>query len=479
VRPKRTLLAAAVAVLCGVAGLQACRTARGAALPDTPPAAAAADAHEPLAQAREPVPASRLHGNIPLLAADMTEVQLSEAAAPPTLVLYFSTTCPHCWNVAPEFQASCDRLAEHGVQCIGVVSASSRLGQMRDFAERTGMRAPLYLDYAGTFRDTFEMASTPTGLYFDARGQASTRAEPYYRGASVTVEMAVVEGLGLDPQIVWEDGRYVGSRACSPCHMTQYNSWLLSSHAVTTVRLPDETHTDPACTACHGTGAGEPGGFESLAATSHLRDVGCEACHGPSGGHGPDGVTAGDPVASCARCHDADHTLVADLAPLVAALDHRLADSVAQERWDLHRLELAEGQHERLGLAMAGGECAGASACEACHAPQVAAWTDGPHGHARQTLIGEGSGRDPACLECHVPQGACDKPFKKSSGIECEICHGPAAAHVADPDVPMTGLRTSSADHCVVEPTCRRCHTEARDVEWDLAVRLPGVHPVE
>lgn len=478
-RSKRTLVTAAVVVACCVVGLQACRTARGAGLPDTPPAATADDAEEPLTRANDPVSARRFHGNIPLLSSDMTEVQLSDAAATPTLVLYFSSTCPHCWNVAPEFQESCDRLAEHGVQCIGVVSSSSRLGQMRDFAERTGMRCPLFLDYAGTFRDTFEMTSTPTGLFFDARGEPSTRAEPYYRGASVTVEMAIVEGLGHDPRIVWEADRHVGARACSPCHMTEYNSWLLSSHAVTTVRLPDETHLDPACTACHGTGAGEPGGFESLATTSHLRDVGCEACHGPSGGHGPDGVTPGDPAASCVRCHDADHSLASDLAPLVAALDHQRAESIPQERWDLHRLELAEGQHERLGLVVAGGECAGADACEACHPQQVAAWAAGPHGNARQTLVREGSGRDAACLECHVPQGACDQPFKKSPGIECEACHGPAAAHAADPTVPVPGLRKSSAEYCVVEPTCRRCHTEARDAEWDLRTRLAGVHGVE
>ncbi len=464
-----------IALAAGISLQGSCRTGRASAVPAAPPAAADADAQG--AQASAPVPASKLEGSIPLLTTEMTEVQLSEAAALPTLVLYFSTTCPHCWNVAPEFQESCDRLAEHGVQCLGVVSSSSRLGQLRDFAERTGVRFPLYLDYAGRFRDTFEMASTPTGLFFDERGQALTRAAPYYRGASTTVEMAIAEHQGRDPEGVWEVGRYVGTRACSPCHMTEYNSWLLSSHAVTTVRLPAETHLDPACTACHGTASGEPGGFVDLATTGHLRDVGCEACHGPSGGHGPDGVEPSDAAGTCVRCHDADHTLAGDLAPLVASLDHHLADSVPQERWDLRRLQLAEGQHERLGLAVATAECAGPDACEACHAAQFAAWSASPHGHARQTLVDEGSGRDASCLECHVPAGACDPVSKKAPGVTCEICHGPAAAHAADPAVAVSGIRSSTAPLCVVEPLCRECHTESRDPQWDLEARSAQVHP--
>ena len=466
-----------VALVAGLSFQGSCRTGRATAVPAAPPAAATADAEAALTEASVPIPASKIEGSIPLLTTEMTEVQLSEAAALPTLVLYFSTTCPHCWNVADEFQESCDRLATHGVQCLGVVSSSSRLGQVRDFAERTGMRCPLYLDYAGRFRDTFEMAATPTGLFFDGRGQASTRAAPYYRGASITVEMAIAEHLGLDPQGVWEGGRYVGTRACSPCHMAEYNSWLLSSHAVTTVRLPGETHLDPACTACHGTGSGEPGGFVDLATTAHLRDVGCEACHGPSGGHGPAGITPADAAATCTRCHDADHTLATDLAPLLASLDHHLADSVPQERWDLRRLQLAEGQHDRLGLVVAPAQCAGSDACEACHAPQFAAWSASPHGHARETLIQEGSGRDETCLECHVPTGACDPGTKKAPGVECEMCHGPAAAHAADPTVVVPGIRSSSAPFCIVEPICRSCHTEARDPEWDLETRLAAVHP--
>ena len=459
--------------------LGACRAARVAALPAPPPTAIAADAETPLAQASPPEAAQHGLESIPLLATDMTEAKLSDVAVPPVLVLYFSTTCPHCWNVAGEFQESCNRLAEHGIQCLGVVSASSRLGQIRDFAERTGMACDLYLDYAGRYRDTFEMASTPAALYFDAQGQPSTRAEPYYRGASVTVEMAIAEGQGRDPQTVWESGRHVGARACSPCHMTEYNSWLLSSHAVTTVRLPGESHLDPACTACHGTGSGQPGGFVDLATTSHMRDVGCEACHGPSGGHGPEGVIPGAPASSCAGCHDADHTLATDHAPLIVHLDHQLAESLAEERWDLRRLQLAEGQHERLGLVVEQGVCAGSDACAECHPDQVAAWSASPHARARQSLVQEGSGRDSSCLECHVPQGPCDEPIKKASGIECEICHGPSASHVADSTLPLPGLRSSSAPYCVVEPTCLRCHTEARDQEWDLETRLLGVHPVE
>jgi len=466
----------AVALAAFAVGLAlSCRTPRRSAAPPPPPSAG----DTPLSEASSPQAASRLlHGSIPLLTSDMTEVDLSEVAQLPALVLYFSTTCPHCWNVAGEFQESCERLQDHGIRCLGVVSASSRLGAMRDFAEQTELSCPLYLDYAGEFRDAFEMESTPTGVFFDASGKIAFQASPYYRGASVTVEMALAESQGREPSTVWREGAFVGARACASCHEDAYNSWLLSSHAVTMVRLPGETHLEPTCTACHTTCAGEEGGFVSLTETSHLRDVGCEACHGPSGGHRPVGSIDGiDPRARCARCHDLEHTLHLDLDSMVAVLDHDLASSIPRARWEMRRLELAEGRHDRIGLTAPAGKCSGSARCAACHEAQAEAWKEGPHGHAMSTLEEAGSHRDRTCLACHAPDEPCAQPRKGAwAGIGCESCHGAGAEHSVDGTAPVNGLRPSHADHCVLEPTCRACHTEARDPGWELGTRMQGIH---
>ena len=462
--------------LAGLVLALSCRTPRSAAAPSAPTTTAG---DTPLAEASTPAAASRLlHGSIPLLATDMTEADLSDVVSLPALILYFSTSCPHCWNVAPEFQESCGRLEAHGIQCLGVVSSSSRLGSMRDFAEQTGLEYPLYLDYAAGFRESYDMTSTPTGVFFDESGHIAFQAQPYYRGASLTVEMALAEEQGREPGSVWRAGAHVGPRACASCHDQTYNSWLLSSHAVTMVRLPGESHLDPECIACHTTAAGEPGGFVSLTETSHLRDVGCEACHGPSGGHRSDGtVDAVDPRSSCASCHDPDHALDLDLDAMVAALDHEIAGTVPRARWEAHRLKLAEGRHERIGLRMPQGKCTGSATCAGCHPLQAEAWAEGPHGHAMATLEEAGSQRDKTCLACHAPAAPCAQPKKGAwAGIGCEACHGAGAEHSVDGTGAVGGLRPTHADHCVIEPICRGCHTEARDPGWELGTRLQGIH---
>jgi len=449
---------------------------------DAPAAGGAeAPASEPLQEATPPQGASRLMaGSIPLLATDMTEVDLGQAISPPAVLLYFSTSCPHCWNVAGEFQDSCDRLVAQGIQCAGIVSSSSRLGAAREFAEQTGLTASLYLDYAGRFRATYEMVSTPTALVFDESGEVLMRADPFYSGASLELEMTLAEHAGRSKDSVWREGVYYGARPCSICHDVAYNSWLLSPHSLAIMRLGDD-YQDPACQRCHATAAGEDGGFTSLEATSHLRDVGCEACHGPGGGHGPEGVRKGAPLERCAGCHDESHSLDPDYDAMFQALDHKLAGSLPRDQWNARRLELEEGRFEHLGTAIPAGDAIGSAACESCHADEYAAWASGPHAHARETLKEQHSHKDEACLACHVPP----KPYgsskglrAKEAGIGCEACHGPGKAHAASEDgsQPPPGLRKEHAVECVVEPVCKRCHTKLRDPDWDRSVRMAGIH---
>ena len=441
----------------------------------------AADA--PLAEATPPQAVNRLlAGSIPLLATDMTEVDLSEAISPPAVLLYFSTSCPHCWNVAGEFQESCDRLVSKGIQCAAVVSSSSRLSAARDFAEQTGLTSTLYLDYAGRFRTTYEMVATPTALVFDASGEIVLRADPYYRGASLELEMLLAEQAGESKDSVWRQDVYYGARPCSVCHDVAYNSWLLSSHSLAIMHLGDDSYEDPACQRCHATAAGQTGGFTSLEVTGHLRDVGCESCHGPAGGHGPEGLRPdrANPRDSCATCHDEDHSIVTDFESLVPALDHGLAGSLPREQWNARRLELEEGRFDHLGTAIPTGDTIGSKACDSCHAAEFAAWASGPHAAARETLREQHSHKDEACLTCHVPPETYSNPGQRAreTGVGCEVCHGPGADHAASEDgsVPPPGLRKNHALECVVEPVCRRCHTTLRDPDWERTIRMAGIH---
>ena len=436
----------------------------------------------PAAPPAEAEESMRLDRSVVLLAADLTEQKLLDAAPLPLAILYFSTSCPHCWNVAGEFQQACDAMAPLGVNCIAIASSGSRLGEVREFAEQTGLTCPAFVDYAGAYRDAHGMSSTPTALYVNETGVVVHGADPFFRGAGLALRMAAAEDRGMDPDSAWVAGAHLGARACAACHEAAYNSWLLSAHSVAIRDLPGDTHEDPACLRCHATAHGQEDGFVDLATTSHLRDVGCESCHGPSGGHTPAGKDPdrSDPRDGCLQCHDGDHGLSFDLERALPGIDHSLAETLPREQWGTRRLDIEEGRLPRTALTLPSDDCTGSASCEECHAEIHAAWAASPHGQARATLVEAGSGRDPVCLGCHVPQSPCGTRKRREPGVTCEACHGPGRAHLdTEGTAPLGGLTPAHAVECVVEPSCRACHTDVRDPDWELAPRMDGIHPVK
>ena len=84
---------------------------------------------------------------------------------------------------------------------------------------------------------------------------------------------------------------YVGSDACRECHEDEYSSFITyakKSHSFQSIerlktRLTEEEIRK--CYSCHTTGFGRPGGFVSPEETPHLKNAGCEVCHGPGAVH--------------------------------------------------------------------------------------------------------------------------------------------------------------------------------------------------
>ena len=106
-------------------------------------------------------------------------------------------------------------------------------------------------------------------------------------------------------------GGYTGSARCGTCHATEYDVWSRSGHARAWQALV-KAHQDynPTCVGCHSVGFGKPQGFVSASATPLLIDVGCESCHGPSGGH-PEAVGNGYGATDtrfCITCHTAENS---------------------------------------------------------------------------------------------------------------------------------------------------------------------------
>jgi hypothetical protein len=84
-----------------------------------------------------------------------------------------------------------------------------------------------------------------------------------------------------------ENIRYAGTVACGGCHAAALAFWQTTAHARALATLKKaKRDRDPTCVGCHVTGFLRPGGTGDIrVATARLRDVGCEACHGPGLDH--------------------------------------------------------------------------------------------------------------------------------------------------------------------------------------------------
>lgn len=122
-----------------------------------------------------------------------------------------------------------------------------------------------------------------------------------------------------------DKGKFVGSKACSNCHSSDYEIWTKTRHAGALKTLEDDGHgRDPDCVGCHVVALDALSGFQSRSKTPFLSDVGCESCHGPGATHSADpGVKMGKAGApSCAPCHNSEHSPGFDYESYWAKIKH-------------------------------------------------------------------------------------------------------------------------------------------------------------
>ena len=139
---------------------------------------------------------------------------------------------------------------------------------------------------------------------------------------SVVMAHAASEGKDRAGQLT-----YVGSLACRDCHPEEYDNFMTYAKKSTSFQsiekqmrhlTPDEIRQ---CYPCHTTGYGQPGGFVSLEETPHLKNAGCEVCHGPGAEH----ARTGEPAAiigkmgkkDCEICHISERVKVFKYKPLI------------------------------------------------------------------------------------------------------------------------------------------------------------------
>src|SRR5262249_32359918 len=111
----------------------------------------------------------------------------------------------------------------------------------------------------------------------------------------------------------------------------------------------------------------------------------------------------------------------------------------------------------------------GESICARCHASESEQWRTTAHSLAWGTLQRVKKDATPECIPCHVVG------YRQAGGVEtaertphlvdgqCETCHGMGTEHGDDW---LTRRR-------VGEGTCRMCHNQERDPEFDFQAKFP------
>ncbi|MDR3569385.1 MAG: cytochrome c family protein [Syntrophobacteraceae bacterium] len=120
---------------------------------------------------------------------------------------------------------------------------------------------------------------------------------------------------------------YVGSKKCQACHGGEYArfekySRMTRSYSDVLIMKRGLTREEyQKCLECHTTGFGKPGGFRSAKETPRMKEVGCEACHGPGSIH----VQSSDPKdikkvvseTDCQACHAGDRIKAFRFRPML------------------------------------------------------------------------------------------------------------------------------------------------------------------
>jgi hypothetical protein len=120
---------------------------------------------------------------------------------------------------------------------------------------------------------------------------------------------------------------YIGSEQCRNCHEKEYKSfreYAKKSRSYESIERVKKGLTEEeiqGCYICHTTGYGKPGGFISVEKTPHLKNAGCEVCHGPGELHAktkdPKYIKRHLTMKDCEGCHISERVKAFRYKPLI------------------------------------------------------------------------------------------------------------------------------------------------------------------
>jgi peroxiredoxin/nitrate/TMAO reductase-like tetraheme cytochrome c subunit len=404
---------------------------------------------------------------------------------------FFDQECPHCLEDLPAFIPALREFRDRGVSAVGITSRDAG-GRLREFIEEHGIDYPVIVDEAREIFRKYESTRTPDTHIIDGDGFVRFREQGGRPDRTELTRLQLRVALGEEAQeaiaATLPDGRYLGDGMCRSCHAREYRDWLLTPHSIAWESLQQgDRWRDPECVSCHVTAEGHPGGYEDPERTPHLINVQCEVCHGRGGGH-PSGaaVDLAEMSQRCGNCHHGKFVLNFDLdeaLALVSHQDHPDMDSLF-EYSDFQRQRLEQVNRRRLERFRAGVPHVGVKACRECHQSEYDQWVRTPHAAAYARLLKVDRGADPTCTACHTTGVGLMGGFGNEAAtasmtnVQCEVCHGPGADHVAAPAEFKKGTIygiTDQCSFCIIRGVCTTCHDQENDPDFDIEAALPRV----
>ena len=142
----------------------------------------------------------------------------------------------------------------------------------------------------------------------------------------------LLQFLSTAPALAEDAAYYTGSLSCRPCHREQYDNFRQYAKKSRSYRSIEKMQKGLSgedlkeCYACHTTGYGKPGGFISPEKTPHLKNAGCEVCHGPGSRHletrKAEHIKSRLSIADCRGCHTSERVKAFRYKPLIHGGGH-------------------------------------------------------------------------------------------------------------------------------------------------------------
>lgn len=121
--------------------------------------------------------------------------------------------------------------------------------------------------------------------------------------------------------------KFIGSLACKNCHKKEYAGFITfakksrSFESIERVKKGLQEDEIKQCYFCHTTGYGRTGGFISVEKTPHLKNAGCEVCHGPGELHAKTGsinsIKRHMSMEDCEGCHTSERVNAFRYKPMI------------------------------------------------------------------------------------------------------------------------------------------------------------------